>query len=331
MGYFVYMFGPWRTSLRRAVALLATVVVASAGLLVVSAAPAAADPSANAWKQLRICESSDNYTINTGNGYYGAYQFDLGTWRSVGGTGYPHEATPAEQDYRALRLYRMRGWQPWTCAVMAGLSEDSDARSKIIPPEPASFDVPYVFAGGSLTPPAWPGVQLNEGEVSTDLKTWQMQAAALGYPVIATGFFGPKTREVVLDIQRRAGLAVVGFIGPKTWDAAWTLAVDAAGAGTDADAVFKRQTRADCQVGAAAAPDWPGETYRFGQTTLPLQCFQWQLASRGAGLQGTAYFGEVTLGYVQRLQRANGLDAVDDRGRAVVDRATWVAAWEGAF
>lgn len=64
---------------------------------------------------IRWCESRGNYGTDTGNGYYGAYQFDLETWRSVGGTGLPSEASPAEQDYRAMLLYLSRGWQPWQC------------------------------------------------------------------------------------------------------------------------------------------------------------------------------------------------------------------------
>lgn len=66
--------------------------------------------------QLRQCESGNNYSINTGNGYYGAYQFNQSTWASVGGSGLPSNASPAEQDARALTLYNQRGWQPWTCA-----------------------------------------------------------------------------------------------------------------------------------------------------------------------------------------------------------------------
>ena len=42
-----------------------------------SPGPASADPSADDWYQLRMCESTNRYDINTGNGYYGAYQFDL--------------------------------------------------------------------------------------------------------------------------------------------------------------------------------------------------------------------------------------------------------------
>lgn len=50
---------------------------------------------------IRACESGGDYSANTGNGYYGGYQFDLSTWQAAGGSGYPHLASPAEQDMRA--------------------------------------------------------------------------------------------------------------------------------------------------------------------------------------------------------------------------------------
>lgn len=61
----------------------------------------------------RQIESGGNYATNTGNGYYGAYQFTLGTWQSVGGTGNPAAASPAEQDARASALYARSGNAPW--------------------------------------------------------------------------------------------------------------------------------------------------------------------------------------------------------------------------
>ncbi len=64
-------------------------------------------------------QGAAGYATNTGNGYYGAYQFDLATWRSVGGAGLPSDATPAEQDMRAGMLLARRGLAPWpTPAVM---------------------------------------------------------------------------------------------------------------------------------------------------------------------------------------------------------------------
>ena len=50
------------------------------------------------WVKLRTCESHGDYTENTGNGYYGAYQFSVTTWQSLGYTGMPHKASPAQQD-----------------------------------------------------------------------------------------------------------------------------------------------------------------------------------------------------------------------------------------
>lgn len=54
-----------------------------------------------------------DYDSDTGNGYYGAYQFDLDTWESVGGRGNPAHAGKEEQDMRAWKLYEERGLQPW--------------------------------------------------------------------------------------------------------------------------------------------------------------------------------------------------------------------------
>ena len=55
------------------------------------------------------CESGGDPTAVNAAGYYGKYQFDLGTWASVGGSGNPAEASEAEQDYRASLLYSRAG------------------------------------------------------------------------------------------------------------------------------------------------------------------------------------------------------------------------------
>lgn len=65
------------------------------------------------------CESGGNYKINTGNGYYGAWQFDRGTWLGNGGgkyARYAHLAPKFAQDHIAYRTWKSRGWQPWACA-----------------------------------------------------------------------------------------------------------------------------------------------------------------------------------------------------------------------
>lgn len=71
-------------------------------------------PSYAQWAALRQCESSGNYHAVSPSGLYrGAYQFDLSTWQSVGGSGDPALASPAEQDHRAQYLWSLRGASPW--------------------------------------------------------------------------------------------------------------------------------------------------------------------------------------------------------------------------
>jgi hypothetical protein len=65
------------------------------------------------WDRLAQCEAGGNWSINTGNGYYGGLQFSLSSWRGVGGTGYPHEHSRAEQIRRGQLLWQQGGWQHW--------------------------------------------------------------------------------------------------------------------------------------------------------------------------------------------------------------------------
>jgi hypothetical protein len=75
-----------------------------------------------AFAEIRNCESHDNYSDDTGNGYYGAYQFSLPTWLGVGGSGLPSAAAPAIQDALAYKLYQRDGFSPWpACAAFLGL------------------------------------------------------------------------------------------------------------------------------------------------------------------------------------------------------------------
>ena len=62
---------------------------------------------------IAACESGGDPTAVNPAGYYGKYQFDMGTWASVGGAGNPAEASEAEQDYRAALLYSRAGSSPW--------------------------------------------------------------------------------------------------------------------------------------------------------------------------------------------------------------------------
>jgi LysM repeat protein len=83
-------------------------------------APTVADGSV--WDRLAQCEAGGNWSINTGNGYYGGLQFTLGSWRAVGGSGYPHQASREEQISRGKMLQAIQGWGAWpACTKKMGL------------------------------------------------------------------------------------------------------------------------------------------------------------------------------------------------------------------
>jgi resuscitation-promoting factor RpfB len=75
------------------------------------------------WLELRECESGDDYQANTGNGFYGAYQFTEQTWSGLGYPGYPYQEPPGMQDAAAQKLQAEAGWGQWpTCAAKLGLT-----------------------------------------------------------------------------------------------------------------------------------------------------------------------------------------------------------------
>ncbi|MDO5728271.1 MAG: transglycosylase family protein [Actinomycetaceae bacterium] len=92
----------------------------------VASAPAGGSGTGSApagvWAALAQCESGGNPATNTGNGYYGLYQFSASTWRAVGGSGLPSDASAAEQTQRAQILQQRAGWGQWpACARKLGL------------------------------------------------------------------------------------------------------------------------------------------------------------------------------------------------------------------
>ena len=90
-----------------------------------SSASQASAPTSGVWQRLAQCESGGNWSINTGNGYYGGLQFNPNTWAAMGGTQYaplPHQATPAEQIAVATKLQAAAGWGQWPhCSSQLGL------------------------------------------------------------------------------------------------------------------------------------------------------------------------------------------------------------------
>lgn len=307
--------GRRRVPRRAAIGLVAAVTAS----IVIPMTAASADPSAHTWYRLRMCESSNNYSTNTGNAHYGAYQFDVSTWRSVGGSGYPNNASKTEQDRRALILYRERGWSPWQCAGILGLREDGDAGSGRIgdltgshpsAPKPSSSGVPS-FPGGSH----W----YTYGEHSRNIKTFQDQMHHRGYFPVGTGDYGPNTAAMIKQLQRLNGLTPNGYLGPNTWRLAWKGSYR-----TPASTVKPPRPAHP----TTTIPAFPGGShwYFYGDRSAKLKVFQDQMHRRGYFPVGTGEYGWNTWHLVTRLQQLNGLVP-----NGLVGPNTWRLAWTGKY
>ncbi|ATG54119.1 resuscitation-promoting factor [Brachybacterium ginsengisoli] len=91
-----------------------------------SSAPAAPSaPSGSVWDRLAQCESGGNWSINTGNGYYGGIQFDRGTWLAYGGDKYAPTANLATREQQidiAKKVQANQGWGAWpSCTSQLGI------------------------------------------------------------------------------------------------------------------------------------------------------------------------------------------------------------------
>lgn len=94
-----------------------TITMAAIAGGLVTGAVALSDATAQAdsrnWDAIAACESGGNWSINTGNGYYGGLQFTPSTWRAFGGSGMPHQASRAEQIRVAENVLRGQGIGAW--------------------------------------------------------------------------------------------------------------------------------------------------------------------------------------------------------------------------
>lgn len=157
--------------------------------------------SVNVWDKVAACESTNNWHINSGNGFYGGLQFTQSTWAAYGGLKYASRAdlaTKHEQILIAEKVLLGQGPGAWpVCSVKAGLSKGGSA----------PYESP---AATTLTLP----------KVTTQKATPKVKA------VVA-----PKADKAVSFAQNQIGDAYVyGGVGPGAWDcsgltqAAWKAA-----------------------------------------------------------------------------------------------------------
>ena len=101
----------------RTVARVAIAGIAVGAPLAIAATPA----SATNWDAIAQCESSGNWSTNTGNGYYGGLQFSQSTWKAYGGSGSAANASREEQIAVAERVLQGQGINAWpVCGKKGG-------------------------------------------------------------------------------------------------------------------------------------------------------------------------------------------------------------------
>ncbi|HET6857566.1 MAG TPA: transglycosylase family protein, partial [Streptomyces sp.] len=109
-----------------------TVTAGGAGMaLPLVATGSAGAASVDVWEKVAACESTNDWDINSGNGYYGGLQFKQSTWQAYGGTAYAPRAdlaTKHQQIAVAEKVLKGQGPTAWPlCSVRAGLTRGGDA------------------------------------------------------------------------------------------------------------------------------------------------------------------------------------------------------------
>ena len=178
------------------------------------------------WDRVAACESTGNWAINTGNGYYGGLQFSASTWRAFGGQWYAaraDQATKNQQVTIARRVLAVQGPTAWpTCGVRAGLTITNGLAVQVVPEAPTSTAVrPDILT--SILPLAVDGAYGARSKRATEVLTGGvvdgylsrndtklLQVWVGSYP---DGVIGPKTTRA---LQTVVGAYPDGVWGPKT-------------------------------------------------------------------------------------------------------------------
>lgn len=194
---------------------------------IASAQGASAATTSSVWDAVAQCESGGNWSINTGNGFYGGLQFTTQTWNGFGGGKYApnaHQATKAQQIEIAQKVLATQGPGAWpVCSQKAGLTQANGGAAVASTPEPAPAPAPAPK----------PAQQTEQQAPQTASRSEVRTPAATGAGLAVDGIRGPKTNAAIekwvgaqqdgnlsVDdikaLQGEVGTAQDGIIGPKT-------------------------------------------------------------------------------------------------------------------
>ena len=184
--------------------LIGLTLAASAPLITAVGMSSPASASGTVWDRVAACESSGNWAINTGNGYYGGLQFSASTWAAYGGTRYGAQANWASKAAQIAIAQRVLGGQgpgAWpVCGRQAGLTRASGAAAGYV------VTVSRSRARVSIASRA-------QHTVTGRLTPSTVRAIQRWVGVRQDGSFGPITTRA---LQRTVGATPDGIIGPRT-------------------------------------------------------------------------------------------------------------------
>lgn len=182
---------------------LAGAATVGAGLTQASSASAA-----SVWDRVAHCESTGNWHINTGNGFYGGLQFTQQTWQGFGGGQYAssaHLATREQQIAIAQKVLRVQGPGAWpVCSVRAGLTRatgGASAAPAVTQTSRSTARSAVVYSqGGKLAVDGVLGPR-----TARELQAW--------VGTFRDGVVGVQTKKA---LQRKVGVYADGIVGPRT-------------------------------------------------------------------------------------------------------------------
>lgn len=203
-----------RRPLRRAV--VGTTLLAATASVAVLGLATSAGATETVWDRVAECESGGNWSINTGNGYYGGLQFSYSTWKGFGGQRYAttaDRATKSQQILIAQEVLKVQGPGAWpVCSQRAGLTRSNglavpvsrDATRSLFPLAVDGSKGPMTRKGVEQ----WVGGTIDAYWSREDVKKLQNKVGS--YP---DGNIGPRTTRA---LQAKVGAEQDGSWGPLT-------------------------------------------------------------------------------------------------------------------